>query len=398
MHALKMLHQLLEKNCPNIHRRRLSGVITQVQALMFGLTLTVTGLGRSRVRTIGMKHAIKQSDRLVGNPHLYQERWRIYQAIAHVLLHRIKRPLISIDWSDYTYDRSQLLLRAAVAVGGRTLTLYEEVHPYRYYGNARIQKRFLHTLHTVLPSECRPIIITDAGFGGPWFRAVLQKGWDYLGRTGKHLMCRSSAQSAWVKCQTLHHLASARPRYVGEVDLVRSRPLRCHLYLYKKSSKGRHKLTRQGHKARSKHSQKNAKREQSPWVLATSLEGNTFSAKQVIQLYRTRMQIEEAFRDIKNQRTGFSLSETRSHSPERLANLLLIGMLATFVVWLIGRMAEEKQLHYQYQANTVKTRRVLSLFYLGCLLIRQGQIQFTQRDCHHAIILIRYDMLMQWNS
>ncbi len=110
------------------------------------------------------------------------------------------------------------------------------------------------------------------------------------------------------------------------------------------------------------------------------------------------MQIEESFRDIKNQRTGFSLSETRSHSVERLANLLLIGMLATFVVWLIGRLAEEKQLQYQYQANTVKKQRVLSLFYLGCLLIRQGQLQFTQRECYQAIKLIRHDMLMQWNS
>lgn len=398
MHALKMLHQLLEKNCPNIHRRRLSAIMIQVQALMYGHTLTVTGLGRSRIRTIGMKHAIKQSDRLIGNPHLHQERWRMYQAITRVLLHRIKRPLISIDWSDYTYDRSQLLLRAAVAVGGRTLTLYEEVHPYRHYGNARIQKRFLNTLHTVVPAACRPIIITDAGFGGPWFRAVQQKGWDTIGRTGKHLMVRSSAASAWVKCQTLHRLASAKPRYLGEVDLVRSRPLRCHLYLYKKSAKGRHKLTRQGHKARSKHSQKNARREQSPWILATSLDKNVFSAKQVVQLYRTRMQIEEAFRDIKNQRNGFSLSETRSHSPERLANLLLIGMLATFMLWLIGRLAEEKQLHYQYQANTLKTQRVLSLFYLGGLLIRQGKNPITQRDCYQAIKLIQYDMLAQWNS
>jgi len=398
MHALQMLHQLLKKNCPDIHRRRLSVVITQIQALIVGQTLTVTGLGRSRGGTIGMKHAIKASDRLIGNRHLNRERRTIYQVITGVLLHRIKRPLILIDWSDCSSDRSLLLLRAAVAVGGRSLTLHEEVHPYHYYGNSRIQKRFLNTLHTLVPSGCRPIIITDAGFGGPWFRAVLQKGWDYVGRAGQHLLLRSSPEDAWIKCQTLHRQASATPRYLGEVDLVRSRPFRCHLYLYHKPRRGRHKMTRYGHRARSKHSRKNAQREQSPWILVSSLNGRGFTAKQVIQLYRTRMQIEESFRDIKNQRTGFSLSETRSHSAERLANLLLIGMLATFVVWLIGRLAEEKKLQYQYQANTVKNQRVLSLFYLGCLLIRQGQLQFTQRECHQAIKLIRHDMLMQWHS
>jgi hypothetical protein len=84
-----------------------------------------------------------------------------------------------------------------------------------------------------------------------------------------------------------------------------------------------------------------------------------------MQLYRTRMQIEEGFRDIKYHRTGFSLSETRTRSPERLANYLLVGMLVTLVVWLIGRLAEEQKLHYQYKINRVNTCRVLSLFLSG---------------------------------
>ena len=133
-------------------------------------------------------------------------------------------------------------------------------------------------------------------------------------------------------------------------------------------------------------------------MLASSLSQDDVSAKQVIQLYGTRMQIEESFRDIKNQRTGFSLSETRTHSPRRLANLLLVGMLATLVVWLMERLAEEKQWHYQYQANTVKNQRVLSLFYLGCLLVVQGQFNFTQHELQHAIKLVQQDMLNQWES
>lgn len=398
MHALKMVHQLLEKSCPEIHASRRTALVSAVEALIHGQTLTVTGLGRSSRREITMKHAIKQSDRLIGNDHLTEERLGIYRAMARLLIGGHPRPLILIDWSDYTHDRSYQLLRASVPVGGRALTLYEEVHPLQAYGNARVQDRFLKTLQGLIPPACYPIIITDAGFVGPWFRAVKRLGWDYIGRIRHNLFYREGPEGDWIKCRTLYHQATATPRYHGAVELVRYRPFSCHLYVYKQPHQGRHKLTHYGHRARSQHSKKNAQREDSPWLLVSSLRHEDVSAQQVIQLYRTRMQIEEAFRDLKNHRTGFSLTETRSRSPARLANLVLVGMLATLVLWMMGRLAEEKQLHYQYQANTVKTQRVLSLFYLGCLLVLQGQISFTQRELQHAIKLVQNDMLNQWET
>jgi len=396
MQAKKMLHQILDKNCPQIHEYRLTALMDVVESLVYGQTLTVTGLGRSSLRNISMKHSIKQSDRLIGNPHLHKERLSIYQAIARQLIGNNKQPLILIDWSDYTYDRSQLLLRASIPVGGRALTLCEEVHPLKAYGNARIQKAFLKTLQSFLSVDCYPIIITDAGFMSPWFRAVQTFGWDYIGRIRRDIYYQETPEQGWLSCARLHDKATSTPRYYGDVEIVRYRPFNCHLYLYKQQNKGRYKKTRYGHKAQSRHSKKNAQRENTPWLLVSSLGQDDASAKQVIQLYRTRMQIEEGFRDMKNQRTGFALCETRTRSPQRLANLLLVGMLATLVVWLMGRLAEEKQWHYHYQANTVKKHRVLSLFYLGCLLVVQGQFNFTQHELQQAIQLVQQDMLRQW--
>lgn len=398
MQAKKMLHQMLSKNCPQIHDVRLTALMDGVESLVYGQTLTVTGLGRSSLRGTSMKHSIKQSDRLIGNSHLYGERFIIYQTVAQRLIGNNKQPIILVDWSDYTYDRSQLLLRASIPVGGRALTVYEEVHPLKMYGNARIQKDFLKTLQQILPPACIPIIVTDAGFTGPWFQAVQKLGWHYIGRLWRNLLYREDAQGDWLSCKDLLDQITSTPCYFGEVELVRSNPFICHLYHYHHPKRGRHKKTIYGQKARSRHSKKNARREDSPWLLASSLNQDEVSAKQVIQLYRTRMQIEEGFRDIKNQRTGFSLCETRTRSPKRLANLLLVGMLATLVVWLMGRLAEEKQWHYQYQANTVKTYRVLSLFYLGCLLVMQGQARFTQHELNQAITLVQQDMLKQWVS
>jgi hypothetical protein len=389
---------MLMKNCPDTHAVRLSALMDTVAGLVHGQTLTVTGLGRALPRAISMKQGIKHSDRLIGNPHLHREIPGIYQAVARLLLGQTKRPLILVDWSDYSHDRRQQLLRASVPVGGRALTLYEEVHPLSDYGKARVHNRFLTVLQSVLSPDSCPIIISDAGFIGPWFREVERLGWDYLGRIRQNVLYRETGETDWIKCKTLYGQATARPRYEGEVELVRSQPFTSHLYVYKQAKRGRHKITKRGQRARSRHSKKNAQREDSPWLLVSSLGQEEMSAKQVIQLYRTRMQIEEAFRDIKNRRTGFALTETRSRSPERLANLLLVGMLATLVVWLMGRLAEERQLHYHYQANTVRQYRVLSLFYLGCLITVQGRMHFTQSELKQAIKLIQHDMVKQWKS
>ena len=43
--------------------------------------------------------------------------------------------------------------------------------------------------------------------------------------------------------------------------------------------------------------------------------------------------------------------------------------LAGFVLTVIGVAAERKRLHLRFQANTIRNRRVLSLFQLGKLII-----------------------------
>jgi hypothetical protein len=46
-------------------------------------------------------------------------------------------------------------------------------------------------------------------------------------------------------------------------------------------------------------------------------------------------------------------------------------MLASLVVILAGIAGEKMKLHYQFQSNSIKHRRVLSVFYLGCQLVRK---------------------------
>lgn len=106
------------------------------------------------------------------------------------------------------------------------------------------------------------------------------------------------------------------------------------------------------------------------------------------------MQIEETFRDIKNSRWGFSLDEARVNSTHLYENLLLIGSLAHFAVWLTGIIAEMKRLHQRFQANTVKTHKVLSTFYLGCRVLDKG-IVFRQHEYIEAMRALKQHIQVQ---
>ena len=194
MHALRILQQRLRCACPQIHLKRLTALLSCVAGALRGQRLTLTELGRALPSQARVKHSIKRVDRLLGNVHLGSERFGIYQMIARWLLTGTQRPVIVVDWSDLTADRRWQLLRAALPVGGRTLTLYEEVHPLRHLGNRRVHGAFLRQLKTILPAAATPIVVTDAGFKAPWFKALTRMGWHWIGRIRGQQYVRAEAR------------------------------------------------------------------------------------------------------------------------------------------------------------------------------------------------------------
>lgn len=396
MHATQLLNNHLQRMCQGIHKKRLMALMSMVNACIQGKKLSVTGLGRAIKNTVYEKHNIKRADRLIGNPTLNQERHILYRTMMKWMIGQHQQPVILVDWSDLSADRTFHLLRASLPVGGRALTLYEEVHPQKKSGHRHIETRFLKTLKTLLPDQACPIIVTDAGFRNPWFDAAQKLGWHFVGRVGGHTLISPQSKADWIRVEQLFQTATARPRYLGFIDLVRSNTLACHAYLLKKKKQGRIKKTVFGQRCEMKHSEKNAHRERTPWLIVTSLAGGDAITKRVINVYKTRMQIEEGFRDIKNSRWGFSLDEARVSTAYRYENLLLIGALATFTVWLTDKVAEIKQLYRHYQANTIKTRNVLSTFYLGCQVVKNTTVEFRRRDYQQAVASLRQQVSEQY--
>ena len=83
------------------------------------------------------------------------------------------------------------------------------------------------------------------------------------------------------------------------------------------------------------------------------------------------MTIEGSFRDAKSTEFGLSLNENKTIKAARYAVWLMISSLAALIAWIVGYVAESKNMHYDFQANTYKHRRVLSSFYLGCQIIKK---------------------------
>ena len=395
MHATQIINTHLKKMCQGIHKKRMMALMSMIEACIYGKKLSVTGLGRAIKNTVYEKHNIKRADRLMGNLALNQERGVLYRTMAKWIIGNHKQPIILVDWSDLSADRSYHLLRASLPVGGRALTLYDEVHPETKQGNGQIEKRFLKRLQELLPESCCPIIITDAGYRTPWFNAVQDLGWDFVGRVGGHTMITPQSKADWIRVERIFETATTKPSYLGFIDLVKRNPLACHAYLVQKKKQNRVKKTVFGKRCEMKHSESNAKRERTPWLIVTSLTGGAAITKRVMNLYKTRMQIEEGFRDIKNSRWGFSLDEARVSTTYRYENLLLVGALVTFAVWLTGKVAEIKQLIRQYQANTIKKRNVLSTFYLGCRVLNKQVLDIKRKDFQQALTVLQLQFKAQ---
>jgi hypothetical protein len=273
-----------------------------------------------------------------------------------------------VDWSSVPNGKYNNL-RAALVAKGRALTIYEEVYPTKKLGNPRVQNNFLKTLKELLPIGCKPIIVTDAGFHNRWFKEVVLLGWDYVGRVRSGKIYRLVNSDKWKKVSDLCKKYHGGLQSFGKIELSRGNGLFSYLYVTKEAVKKRSRSKWELKKGdRSVRNHRIAAKE--AWVLVSSMSGHVAS-KKVVAIYKKRMQIEESFRDLKSNRYGFGFEYSYSKHIARIEILLLIAMLACTIAWLTGLAAERMNLHYNFQANSVKHRRVLSLFFLGCQVIKR---------------------------
>jgi hypothetical protein len=185
MSASAVLQRCLKDALSAMHALRRTALMLAVESLVSGRRLVLIDLARHWPGAMRVRSPLKRLDRLLGNRHLHAERERVFAGMAQWLV-RSARPTLIVDWCRLKDDGRWHLLRAAVPVGGRTLTVFEMVFPERMQGSPKAEWCFLQRLRAVLPPGTRPVLVTDAGFRAPWCRAV-----ERLGGTGS-LACATA--------------------------------------------------------------------------------------------------------------------------------------------------------------------------------------------------------------
>lgn len=366
MHVKGLLHSLLS---PVIHKARIKALTEVVLAAICTKELVLTKIGRAIDSKIQERSGIQKVNRLLGNNHLLNERKNIAAAISNFIIGNKERPEVIVDWSKYP-NSEDAILRASLAAEGRALTLYEERHSVKKMGNRKIQRKFLITLKEILPNTCKAVIVTDAGFHNDWFREVMALDWDYIGRIRGMKKYSMQDGETFHSCKKLFKQATNKAIYLGEMILTKKNSMLGHFYLMKRNLQGRKARDKQGKIKRDKDSKNYSRAHREPWLLVSSLSKRN-AAKKVMQIYSRRMTIEEAFRDMKSSRYGLGLEESKTKIKKRRDILLLIAALASLIAWLTGLAGEKMKLQYQFQSNSIKHRRVISLFYLGCQMIKR---------------------------
>jgi hypothetical protein len=381
--AVSILRRWLSPSLAFVHTARVHALWTAVEAVVAGGVLSLTAMGRASCREAKPKHRIKAMDRLLGNLALQGEVAGIYGAVAALLVLQ-KQPVVLVDWTQAGTKHWALV--AAVPIGGRALPICAEVHPARRLGNARVHWRFLQKLRLVLPEGCSPILVSDAGFTTKWFDAVTRMGWDFVGRVRGQRRIRRVGTSRWVPNKSMHPQATTTPRDLGIFEISRMYPRPRRLILVSKPRRRRKRIGRRGRPLHTGVDKKYAKTAREPWLLTTSLSS---APKKVVAVYTTRMQIEELFRDTKNHRFGWSMGSIVAHSAARLDVLLLVAALGIIAMTLLGLAAESAGLHLSFQANTVRSKRVLSFFVLGTLVAASRDPTLTADDLAASLEYLR---------
>lgn len=377
MRATTVLQKVLGSALGQLHVFQQRSLLGAVEALIGGRRLTLMDLARSFPGAQRVGAPLKRLDRLLGNCRVAGHRERLYAAMGYWWLGALRQPLLVVDWSELDGRGRWCLLRAALVLRGRSLVLLDWVVSRQQLGHGGVQRRFVQRLHALLPAGICPILISDAGFRGDWFRALQRLGWQWIGRVRGGALVREAGEPLWQPCRQLQARRAASPRQLGVFELFRTAPVHCCLVLAgERRRTGRAALTRAGEPSADRRHLKAAAAARERWLLACSMELGRWPPARIIAAYRRRMQIEESFRDLKSHHYGHGFEDTQTRTAARLQMLLLIHALAVMAALLIGHVGAALGLSARCLPHRQAQGRY-SLLRLGWELAARGWISLT---------------------
>lgn len=365
MHTTNSIQDIFKKPFSVLHKKRVNSLIAASESVLNGAHLTVSSIGRHLPGNALEKSKIHRADSIIGNGFIYRDKLLLMKALVDSIFSNRTTLNILIDWSGCCSDE-RYILQASIANNGlgRSQPIHMRIHGKSEGEWVNAHKLFLDELKFILSDiKATIVIITDAGFHAPWFKSVQSLGWDYIGRVGGNVKIHSEKTREWNTVDEIYQQATASPKTLGRMTLGKDKKnsIDGEFYLIKKKGLGRKKPTNK--RKYPDQERQYEKMNKEPWLLVSSIQMS--EALRIIQAYSYRMQIEQNFRDVKNSNYGYGLEHSGTKDRMRLENLLTIALVATFMAFIIGLCAENINLHWTFQANTVRHKRTLSLVYLG---------------------------------
>lgn len=326
---------------PAVRKSQLKTLAALVLAFLKAANVSIAAIGRAIESMTKPKHSIKRVDRFLGNPRLH------LSAFAEGLVRMIcaqlanERLLLALDWTELHDGCHQTLVLALIA-GGRAVPVLWRTVPKHTDETTRTQVELsmLEEFAKLKPSSCQAIIVADRGFEKiELFKKARRLGLNFIVRL---------KQKAYVFCHHYNGSLADLP-VAGLRDWGRVLYTACHQYPIRLVT-----LYEAG--------------QREPWLLATNAHDD---ARLVALYYARRMEIEECFRDLKNERNGLCLRGVNLHSPERYDRLFLVIAFAYFFMVLAGQWGEEQGLQRGLMANTER-RRTLGLWRVGRWILNNG--------------------------
>ena len=351
----------------DLHAKRVESLCNATLGVLHSASLAVCtiGQGLAAARSLKLKHAVKQVDRLLSNASINVDailaRWVPYIIGARTSI------VVALDWTDFDADNQATIMLALISDHGRSTPLVwltvdkDTLKDHR----SLYEHRVLVRLAELLPAGIKVCVVADRGFGDQKLYQMLTEElyFDYVIRfRGNIAVTAATGETrtavAWVRAgggaRVLRRALVTADRYpVGTVVCVQDPDMK------------------------------------QAWCLATSSTNAT--AKQLTDYYGRRWGIECGLRDTKDLRFGMGMGTMHVKSSERRDRLWLINAFAVVLLTLLGAAGEALGYDRMLKTNTVK-RRVHSLFRQGCMLY---DLMPTMREEWLAPLMQRFSLMLQ---
>jgi len=341
------------------HAKQIKSLAYAVIGALQAPTYSISGIARgmAKARSVSLKHATKQVDRLLGNTKI--NLWDLFPYLVQDVTGCHDKIFVAMDWTkfeDKKDDQSTLMLSLVLNEGRSIPLIWQTFHQHELKDRmAEIEDCLLTRLKQCLRQGTDVTILADRGFGS-------QERFRFMDDLGFKYVIRFKGDTTVTAANGLSYPAKS---WLGREP--------------EKPVKLLHPTVTQDHQPVGAVICVHAKDMQDPWFLATS-EAD-LEPQQIMDQYAMRWTIETSFRDIKDVRFGKGLSNVSTDNPERRDMLFFIIAITMLFLTLLGAASEQVGMDRILRANTKHTKRMHSLFTQGTMLMDMlATMRRTWRD------------------